>query len=139
MWTCTALPRWDRKACSRCLADSTNIDRRGFTGSEIDVIGAFEEIFTSATGMLVVATFSSSLYRVQILVRLAARFGRKVAFVGRGMMQNSVIAQRLGHLSIPEGVQIRDSEIPNYPPEPGVVHQHRHAGRAALGAVAHRR
>ena len=98
------------------LADSTNIDRRGFTGSEIDVIGAFEEIFTSATGMLVVATFSSSLYRVQILVRLAARFGRKVAFVGRGMMQNSVIAQRLGHLSIPEGVQIRDSEVPNYAP-----------------------
>ena len=98
------------------LADSTNIDRRGFTGSEIDVIGAFEEIFTSATGMLVVAAFSSSLYRVQILVRLAARFGRKVAFVGRGMMQNSVIAQRLGHLSIPEGVQIRDSEVPNYPP-----------------------
>jgi ribonuclease J len=97
------------------LADSTNIDRRGFTGSEIDVIGAFEEIFTSATGMLVVATFSSSLFRVQILVRLAARFGRKVAFVGRGMMQNSVIAQRLGHLSVPEGVQIRDSEVPNYP------------------------
>ena len=98
------------------LADSTNIDRRGFTGSEIDVIGAFEEIFTSATGMLVVATFSSSLFRVQILVRLAARFGRKVAFVGRGMMQNSVIAQRLGHLTVPEGVQIRDSEVPNYPP-----------------------
>ncbi len=98
------------------LADSTNIDRRGFTGSEVDVIGAFEEIFTSATGMLVVATFSSSLYRVQILVRLAARFGRKVAFVGRGMMQNSVIAQRLGHLLVPEGVQIRDSEVPNYPP-----------------------
>ena len=98
------------------LADSTNIDRRGFTGSEIDVIGAFEEIFTSATGMLVVATFSSSLFRVQILVRLAARFGRKVAFVGRGMMQNSLIAQRLGHLTVPEGVQIRDSDVPNYPP-----------------------
>jgi ribonuclease J len=98
------------------LADSTNIDRRGFTGSEIDVIGAFEEIFTSATGMLVVATFSSSLFRVQILVRLAARFGRKVAFVGRGMMQNSVIAQRLGHLTVPEGVQIRDSDVPSYPP-----------------------
>ncbi len=77
------------------LADSTNIDRRGFTGSEIDVIGAFEEIFTSATGMLVVATFSSSLFRVQILVRLAARFGRKVAFVGRG---NDA---ELGHRSAP--------------------------------------
>ncbi len=98
------------------MADSTNIDRRGFTGSEIEVVGAFEEIFTSATGMLVVATFSSSLYRVQILVRLAARFGRKVAFVGRGMVQNSQIAQELGHLQMPAGVQIRESEVPNYPP-----------------------
>jgi ribonuclease J len=98
------------------LADSTNIDRRGFTGSEIDVIGAFEEIFTSATGLLLVATFSSSLFRVQILVRLAERFGRKVAFVGRGMVANSQIAQALGHLKIPEGVQIRDSEVPSYPP-----------------------
>jgi ribonuclease J len=98
------------------LADSTNIDRRGFTGSEIDVVGAFEEIFTSAAGMLVVATFSSSLYRVQILVRLAARFGRKLAFVGRGMVQNSQIGQELGHLQIPAGMQIRDSEVPNYPP-----------------------
>ena len=55
------------------FADSTNIDRPGFTGSELDVVGAFEEIFTSATGMLVVATFSSSLYRIQVLVRLALK------------------------------------------------------------------
>jgi ribonuclease J len=99
------------------MADSTNIDRPGFTGSEIEVIGAFEEIFTSATGLLVVATFSSSLFRLQILVRLAARFGRKVAFVGRGMVQNSEIGVRLGCLRIPEGIQIRDSEVPNYPPD----------------------
>jgi ribonuclease J len=99
------------------LADSTNVDRPGFTGSEIEVIGAFEEIFTSATGMLLVATFSSSIFRLQILVRLAQRFGRKVAFVGRGMAQNSEIGQRLGYLRMPEGIQIRDSEVPNYPPD----------------------
>ena len=99
------------------LADSTNIDRSGFTGSEIEVIGAFEELFTSATGMLLVATFSSSIFRLQILVRLAERFGRKVAFVGRGMVQNSEIGQRLGCLRMPEGIQIRDSEVPNYPPD----------------------
>src|SRR6185295_16134505 len=45
----------------------------------------------------------------------AAQFDRKVAFVGRGMMQNSEIAQRLGYLKIPTGVQIRDSEVPSYP------------------------
>jgi ribonuclease J len=97
------------------FADSTNIDRRGFTGSETEVIEAFEEIFTSATGRLVVAAFSSSIYRMQIVVDLAAQFDRKVAFVGRGMIENSQIAQRLGYLRIPAGVQIRDSEVANYP------------------------
>src|SRR5678815_2281104 len=97
------------------FADSTNIDRRGFTGSELEVVEAFEEIFTSATGKLIVAAFASSIYRMQILVDLAAQFDRKVAFVGRGMMRNSEIAQRLGYLRIPAGIQIRDAEINNYP------------------------
>jgi ribonuclease J len=97
------------------FADSTNIDRRGFTGSELEVVEAFEEIFTSATGKLIVAAFASSIYRMQILVDLAAQFDRKVAFVGRGMIENSQIAQRLGYLRIPAGVQIRDSDVASYP------------------------
>jgi ribonuclease J len=97
------------------LADSTNIERKGFTGSEIDVIDAFEEIFTSATGKIVVAMFSSSLYRMQIVVDLAAQFERRLAFVGRGVVENSEIAQRLGYLRTPAGMQIRDTEIRNYP------------------------
>lgn len=97
------------------FADSTNVDRHGFTGSETEVIPGFEEIFSSASGKLVVAAFSSSIYRMQILVDLAHQFDRKVAFIGRGMNDNSQIAQRLGHLRIPAGVQIRDSDVPNYP------------------------
>ncbi|HZP48766.1 MAG TPA: ribonuclease J [Vicinamibacterales bacterium] len=97
------------------FADSTNIDRRGFTGSEREVVDAFEEIFTSAAGKLIVAAFASSIYRMQILVDLAAEFDRKVAFVGRGMMENSAIAQKLGYLRIPAGVQIRDSDVAGYP------------------------
>ncbi len=97
------------------FADSTNVDRPGFTGSETEVVEAFEEIFTSASGRLVVAAFSSSIYRMQILVDLASQFDRKVAFVGRGMVENSQIAQRLGCLSIPAGLQIRDADVPGYP------------------------
>src|SRR5437763_1005311 len=97
------------------FADSTNIDRRGFTGSEREVIEAFEEIFTSTTGRLVVAAFASSIYRMQILVDLAVQFDRKVAFLGRGMIQNSEIAQRLGYLHIPTGTQIRDADLNSYP------------------------
>jgi ribonuclease J len=97
------------------LADSTNIDRRGFTGSETEVIEAFEEIFTSANGRLIVSAFASSIYRMQIVIDLAAQFDRKVAFVGRGMIENSQIAQRLGYLRIPAGLQIRDGEVGTYP------------------------
>jgi ribonuclease J len=97
------------------FADSTNIDRRGFTGSELEVVEACGEIFASARGKLIVAAFASSIYRMQILVDLAAQFDRKIAFVGRGMMQNSEIALRLGHLRIPAGMQIRDSEVGSYP------------------------
>jgi ribonuclease J len=97
------------------LGDSTNIERKGFSGSEIDVIDGFEEIFTSARGKIVVAAFASSIYRMQIVVDLAAQFDRQVAFVGRGMIENSEVAQRLGHLRIPAGVQIRDSDVRSFP------------------------
>jgi ribonuclease J len=97
------------------FGDSTNIDRRGYTGSEIDVEDAFEEIFSSTEGKIVVAAFASSIYRMQILTDLAVQFDRRVAFVGRGMIENSQIAQRLGHLRIPTGTLIKDNDVPNFP------------------------
>jgi ribonuclease J len=97
------------------FGDSTNIDRRGYTGSEMDVEDAFEEIFTSTEGKIVVAAFASSIYRMQILADLAVQFDRRVAFVGRGMNESSQIALRLGYLHIPAGTLIRDSDVPNFP------------------------
>jgi ribonuclease J len=97
------------------LADSTNIERPGFSGSEYDVVEAFEELFASTRGKLVVTAFATSIYRMQILANLAAEFGRKVAFVGRGMVEHSQVAQQLGHLQVPPGLLIRESDIRNYP------------------------
>ncbi len=97
------------------FGDSTNIERKGFTGSERDVVDAFEEIFTATDGKIVVALFASSLYRMQLLIDLAAQFDRKVAFAGRGAIENSQIAMRLGHLRVPGGLQIRESDIRNFP------------------------
>jgi len=96
------------------FSDSTNVDRQGFTGPEIDVIEAFEELFTSTQGKLVVALFSSSIYRMQLLLDLAVQFDRKVAFVGRSIVKNADIAQRLGYLRVPAGLQIRDADVPNH-------------------------
>ncbi len=104
-----------RRGVLALFGDSTNVDRPGFTGSEVEVVEAFEELFTSTPGKLVVAAFSSSIYRMQLLVDLAAQFERKVAFVGRSLVGNAEIAQRLGYLRVPAGVQIRDSDVSDYP------------------------
>src|SRR5919107_583082 len=120
------------------LADSTNIDRRGFTGSEVEVIDGFEEIFTAAKGKIVVAMFASSIYRMQILVDLAAQFERQVAFIGRGVIDNSETAQRLGYLRIPAGVQARDSDVKALPAQDVVCICTGSQGepRAALSRIA---
>ncbi|NQW03575.1 MAG: ribonuclease J, partial [Acidobacteria bacterium] len=97
------------------FGDSTNADNPGHTGSDRDVIPGFEEIFSSAPGRIIVASFSSSIYRMQVLVDLADQFERKVAFVGRGMVRNSETAARLGVLNIPPGIQIADSDLRDYP------------------------
>ena len=99
------------------LADSTNADREGFTGSERTVIDGFEEVFSSAPGKIVVTAFSSSVYRLQLLVDMAEQFERKVAFVGRGMQNMSQIAAELGYLKVPAHMQIRDSDVRDYAPE----------------------
>ena len=120
------------------FADSTNVDRRGVTGSETDVVDAFDELFATTEGKLVVASFASSVYRMQLIVDLAAKFDRQVAFVGRGMQENSQIAQRLGYLRVPTGVGIKDADVGQLPRRRRRVPGHRLAGRAAGGAVAHR-
>ena len=97
------------------LADSTNVERPGFTGSEYDVVEAFEELFASTRGKLVVTAFATSIYRMQILANLAVEFGRKLAFVGRGMIEHAQVAQELGHLQVPPGVLIREADVRNYP------------------------
>lgn len=97
------------------FSDSTNADRPGFTGSERDVVDGFEEIFSAATGKIVVTTFSTSMYRIQLLVDLAEQFDRKVAFLGRSMQQNTSIAAELGYLKVPGAIQIRDADVRDYP------------------------
>ena len=97
------------------FGDSTNIERPGFTGSETDVVTGLEEVFAGAKGKVVVTAFASSLHRIGILADLAAQFDRKLALVGRGIIQNTQIATRLGHLRLPAGLQIRDSEVADYP------------------------
>ena len=83
------------------LADSTNATVAGRTPSEQAVIPAFEEIFSTAEGRIVVSTFSSSLHRLQVVFDVAHSFNRKVCVLGRSMLKNVEIASDLGLLKVP--------------------------------------
>ncbi|HMV50067.1 MAG TPA: ribonuclease J [Blastocatellia bacterium] len=82
------------------LSDSTNVEREGRTGSEKVVIPAFEKIFDDATGRIIVACFSTSIHRLQIIFDLAAEKKRAVALVGRSMIRNVEVAMKHGYLDI---------------------------------------
>ena len=99
------------------FSDSTNATRPGHSGSERQVTPVLEEVFAAAPRRLVVATFSSSVHRMQLLVDLAGRFGRQVAFVGRGMVDNAELAARIGYLHVPAGLQIAERDVEKLPPE----------------------
>lgn len=88
------------------LSDSTNATVPGRTPSERAVIPAFEEIFSEATGRIVVAAFASSIHRLQIVLDVAHQFNRKVCVLGRSMQKNVEIADELGFLDIPDGLLV---------------------------------
>ena len=100
------------------LGDSTNADRPGRTPTEQLVADTLDELFAKAAGdRIIIATFSSLLARLQEVLRLAEKYGRKVALTGRSLEQNIELASALGYLQIPEGLlvdirsNIRDDQL----------------------------
>lgn len=98
------------------LSDSTNVDRPGYTESERAVRPRLEELFLRAERRLIIATFSSSIHRLQQILDLASEYGRKVAFVGRSMNEVTEIAHDLGLLNIPDSILIRPQDIMSVAP-----------------------
>jgi ribonuclease J len=103
------------------LCDSTNAERRGFTGSERLVGEAFRQIIPHCRGRVVVASFASNVHRMQQAIDVAVQTGRKVAVVGRSMRKNLNIAGNLGYLDVPEGTMIRPDDLEEYAPHEVLV------------------
>jgi ribonuclease J len=93
------------------MSDSTNVDRPGYTESERAVRPRLEELFTRCERRLIISCFSSSIHRLQQILDLAAQTGRKVAFLGRSMLNVTEIAHNLGLLSIPDSTLLRPQDI----------------------------
>ena len=97
------------------FADSTRADTPGFTPSEAVIADAFHRVFLRAQGRVIVATFASLISRVQQVVDAAVEFDRRVAIVGRSMINNVSRAIDLGYLRVPPGVMARLDEIERIP------------------------
>jgi len=97
------------------LADSTNAERSGYTMSEKTVGVTFEETFRVACERIIIATFSSNIHRIQQAINAACKYNRKVAILGRSMLNVVGIALELGYLDVPEGILIDIDDINNYP------------------------
>ena len=88
------------------LADSTNADKPGWTPSEMVINDSLDKVFRSAPGRIIVASFASLVSRMQQVIDATDRYGRKIAFVGYSMTQNSKMAKKLGYLKIPPDIEV---------------------------------
>jgi len=93
------------------MSDSTNAEEEGYQISESQVMGELERIFEQAQGRLIIGTFASLLSRVQQIITLAEKFGRKVYAEGRSMTSNIEIAHKMGYLKIKPGTIIESEEV----------------------------
>jgi ribonuclease J len=105
------LADYGRRGVLMLLSDSTNVDRPGYTESERAVGPRLEDLFARAPRRLVISCFSSSIHRLQQILDFAAQYGRKVAFLGRSMLNTTEIAHDLGLLQVPNGVLLRPQDI----------------------------
>lgn len=103
------------------LADSTNAERPGYTQSEKMVGQTFDDQFRFARNRIIVATFSSNVHRIQQVVDSAAKYKRKVAVIGRSMVNVVNISRDLGYLNIPDGTLIDIDDTNNYSPNQVVI------------------
>jgi len=111
-----------KKGVLALLADSTNVERPGFTMSERTVGKTFDNLFAENTAhRIIVATFASNVDRVQQIINSAIKYDRKVVIEGRSMVNIITTANELGYINIPDNLMIDIDQIKNYPPEKVVL------------------
>ena len=97
------------------LSDSTNVERPGYTRSERSVGASFDALFKGCEERIIVTTFASNVDRIQQVIDVAARYGRKVAVTGRSMENAMKVSTELGYMNIPDGVVMDLNHIKSLP------------------------
>jgi len=112
-----AFARYGHEGVLALFSDSTNVERPGFTPSERAIVPRIEELCRSAPRRVILSCFASSIHRIQQVIDIASRVNRKVAFVGRSMVDNVEIAHSLELLRIPDGMVVRPQDIRGFDPK----------------------
>lgn len=97
------------------MSDSTGAEKEGHSLSEQDITKNLDKIFIESTGMLILGTFASLINRIQQIITIAEKYGKKVVFDGYSMKTNVEICKKLGYLKMARDTQISTDEIDNYP------------------------
>ena len=113
----TRLGQLGKEGVLAMLADSTNVERPGHTRSERAVGASFDELFKGCKERIIVTTFASNVDRIQQIINVAARYGRKVAVTGRSMENSMRVATELGYTEIPQGILVDINHIKSLPRE----------------------
>ena len=97
------------------LSDSTNVERPGFTKSERSVGASFDALFRGCQERIIVTTFASNVDRIQQIISVAAKYGRKVAITGRSMENAIKVSTELGYMNVPKGTLVDLNHIKSLP------------------------
>jgi len=103
------------------MSDSTSCEYLGHSKSEAEIEPTFHEVFNRQDGRIILASFSSQINRIQLVINATAAVGRKIAFVGRSMLANVELAIKLGYLKIPAGLVVRVQDVVNLPDNKVVI------------------
>jgi ribonuclease J len=103
------------------MSDSTSCEFVGRSHSEVEIADSLDDLFGRSQGRIILASFSSQINRIQLVINATAKRGRKIAFVGRSMLANVELAVKLGYIKIPAGLVMRVQDIVNLPDNQVVV------------------
>jgi len=113
--------RYGEEGVLALLSDSTNVEREGYTISDKEIYETLDKIVSKSKGRVIIALFASNIPRIQQVVRIANRNGRKIVFNGRSIEVSVNIAKLLGYIDIPKGIEIDVNQVGNFPDDKIII------------------
>ena len=110
----TRMAELGREGVDLLLSDSTNAENEGYTPSEKNVLDLIDDVFSKASGRLIISTFSSNISRIQQICEVANKYSRKIVIIGRSMEKAMEIARSYGYIKMPDDMIIEPEKIKDF-------------------------